>query len=49
MTNIIFKLMGVLLATVAAFRDWSDFRSVLFGVAIGLYLATFVADDLIDD
>lgn len=49
MTNIIFKLLGVCLLIIAAFRDWNDVQSVLFGAAIGLYVATFVADDLIDD
>ena len=49
MTNIIFKLFGVLLLVIAAFRDWNDVQSVLFGVAVGLYVATLMAEDLIDD
>ncbi len=49
MTNIIFKLLGVLLLVIAAFRDWNDVQSVLFGVAVGLYVATLMAEDLIDD
>ena len=49
MTNFLFKLLGVCLLIIAAFRDWNDVQSVLFGVAVGLYLATLVADDLLDD
>ena len=48
MTNLLFKLLGILFLIVLIFRDWSDLSSVLFGVALGLYLSYFIAADLID-
>ena len=49
MSNLFNKLIGCAFLIISITRDWNDLHGVLFGMALGLYIANLIAKDLLDE